>query len=487
MCCYGAASVFVLVLRALERKEVSVGRAEAEGDKEWFNVLALHQNRAKTAAASTSAVNDVLLPACMDIVVWGHERECTIGGGMDGVPDPRDDVQFSVLQPGSAVATELSEVEAKPKSVAILQVCGENWKLESHQLTTVRPYLTSEIVLDEHDDGERNLHNEEELRDLLAEKIDELIDGMRERHAVTPMTEHAESRLQCALPPYRPWPRVPMPSSPPVVPRVNNLPNRPWRPRGRYPIVRLRVDYTGFSTTNPQRFGQRFVERVANPGSLLHFHRRPIRKGGGAKEGGDGKKQAMGEGTYDPNGAPETDVPAQIQVGAALITSLALPPLLPPSLPPSAAFSRPLSHHLPPSLQELVGDFLTREKEQLRLLPRNGTCTHLQLLSPTKPATAASRLLLRLVHHDCCCDCCIAIAAATGASRLLLRLVHRDCCCDWCIATAASRLLLRRPLQTPLQTPLLIMPRISTDVCGHSPRSRRLRALRRQGREGCDP
>jgi hypothetical protein len=120
-----------------------------------------------------------------------QERECTIGNGMDGVPDAKD-VQFSVLQPGAAVATELSEVEARPKSVAILQISGENWKLESLPLTTVRPFLTAEVVLDEYDD-ERNLNNEEELRDLLAEKIDELIDEMHAQHSTTPMTEHAES------------------------------------------------------------------------------------------------------------------------------------------------------------------------------------------------------------------------------------------------------------------------------------------------------
>jgi len=34
------------------------------------------------------------------------------------------------------------------------------------------------------------------------------------------------------------------------------------------------VDYTGFSTVNPQRFGQRFVGRVANPNEILLFHKK---------------------------------------------------------------------------------------------------------------------------------------------------------------------------------------------------------------------
>ena len=40
------------------------------------------------------------------------------------------------------------------------------------------------------------------------------------------------------------------------------------------PLIRLRVDYSGgFSTINPQRFGQKFVGKVANPHDVLLFHK----------------------------------------------------------------------------------------------------------------------------------------------------------------------------------------------------------------------
>lgn len=39
------------------------------------------------------------------------------------------------------------------------------------------------------------------------------------------------------------------------------------------PLVRLRVDYTGVSTINSQRFGQKFVGKVANPHDVLHWHK----------------------------------------------------------------------------------------------------------------------------------------------------------------------------------------------------------------------
>ena len=61
------------LVRALERKEVTIARPVPEQNQEWFNLLAVHQNRAKSSstATSTNAVKETLLPDCMDIVIWG--------------------------------------------------------------------------------------------------------------------------------------------------------------------------------------------------------------------------------------------------------------------------------------------------------------------------------------------------------------------------------------------------------------------------------
>ena len=42
--------------------------------------------------------------------------------------------------------------------------------------------------------------------------------------------------------------------------------------------VTVQVDYTGFSTINAQRFGQKFVGKVANPHDILLWHKAPVRK-----------------------------------------------------------------------------------------------------------------------------------------------------------------------------------------------------------------
>lgn len=39
----------------------------------------------------------------------------------------------------------------------------------------------------------------------------------------------------------------------------------------KLPLIRLRVDYTGYSTIHAQRFGHRFVGKVANPTDILLF------------------------------------------------------------------------------------------------------------------------------------------------------------------------------------------------------------------------
>ena len=51
------------------------------------------------------------------------------------------------------------------------------------------------------------------------------------------------------------------------------------------PLVRLRVEYSGYPTCNPQRFGQRFVGRVANPNDILLFHRRRATTNAGERSG----------------------------------------------------------------------------------------------------------------------------------------------------------------------------------------------------------
>ncbi len=226
--------------RCFERREVKVERP-ADGTNEWFSILALHQNRLPRGVGHVPKgyIKEQALPSCFDLVVWGHEHECLIGGGMDALTDSVEN-EFVVLQPGSTVATALVEGEARPKHVALLSICADRWHLEPIPLTTVRPFVIGEIVLQELDEV-YDLHKEEELMRCLEERVEQMLRSLAAARQATPLAGADEARA-------------------------------------RYPLVRLKVDYTGYSTCNPQKFGQRFVDRVANPSEILLFQKTKVKR-----------------------------------------------------------------------------------------------------------------------------------------------------------------------------------------------------------------
>ena len=52
-----------------------------------------------------------------------------------------DGKTFNIVQPGSSVATALSEGEAKPKHVMVLEILEESWRTIKLPLQTVRPFI----------------------------------------------------------------------------------------------------------------------------------------------------------------------------------------------------------------------------------------------------------------------------------------------------------------------------------------------------------
>lgn len=55
------------------------------------------------------------------------------------------DGTFSILQPGSSVATALSDGEAKKKHVVVLEVLGDQWRTFKFPLRTVRPFSFDQV------------------------------------------------------------------------------------------------------------------------------------------------------------------------------------------------------------------------------------------------------------------------------------------------------------------------------------------------------
>lgn len=124
--------------RMFVKKDVTMLRPREDKD-DWFNLLLLHQNRAKHS--TTNYIPEQFLDDFLDLVFWGHEHECRIIPEWNGVQN------FFVTQPGSSIATSLSEGETKQKHIGLLMVRGKDFKIKPIALQTVRQFYMEDIVL----------------------------------------------------------------------------------------------------------------------------------------------------------------------------------------------------------------------------------------------------------------------------------------------------------------------------------------------------
>uniref|UniRef100_A0A803MH54 Double-strand break repair protein n=1 Tax=Chenopodium quinoa TaxID=63459 RepID=A0A803MH54_CHEQI len=184
---------------------------------DWFNILVLHQNRIKTNPKN--AINEHFLPRFLDFIVWGHEHECLID------PQEVSGMGFHITQPGSSVATSLIDGESKPKHVLLLEIKGNQYRPTKIPLQSVRPFEYAEVVLKDVTDIDQSDQN------AILEHLDKVV-----RDLIEKSNRKAVNKAEVKL-----------------------------------PLVRVKVDYSGFMTINPQRFGQKYVGKVANPQDILIF------------------------------------------------------------------------------------------------------------------------------------------------------------------------------------------------------------------------
>ncbi|KAL7049965.1 hypothetical protein ACKWTF_003920 [Chironomus riparius] len=208
----------------------------SDDENEYFNILALHQNRADRGAKNTITMD--LLPKNMNLVLWGHEHDCRIEPeeynvvGTDGNLKPR-----YVTQPGSSVATSLCEGEAIEKKVGVLCVHYDRklnepvFKINTIPLKTVRPFIFKAIELKNFEDELQQIKGTEKEKSekFLEQEVELMIN---------------EAKALCT-----------------GHPKQKTL-----------PLIRLRVQFDETDhLLNVKRFGQKFVEKVANPGDILLF------------------------------------------------------------------------------------------------------------------------------------------------------------------------------------------------------------------------
>lgn len=200
----------------------------------WFNILLLHQNR--VPHGPQQAVPEGMFDDSIDFVIWGHEHDCRIE------PEAVGGKEYRICQPGSSVATSLSEGESLEKHVALMEIHGKEYRLTPIPLRTVRPFVMDNLPLE----------------DVAAQEGVDIND----RAATTKIMKSAVEAL---------------------IERANEI----WDKRNEQarelgepelphmlPLIRLKVDTTGVrETINPIRLSQEFQGRVANPRDVFVFHR----------------------------------------------------------------------------------------------------------------------------------------------------------------------------------------------------------------------
>jgi double-strand break repair protein MRE11 len=206
---------------------------------DWYHMICVHQNH--YAHTETNYLPENVLPRFLDLVIWGHEHECIIN------PRPNPEMGFSVIQPGSSVATSLIPGEAVPKQVTILSITGREMKHEPIRLRSVRPFIYKDLVLAEDRQavriGESACH-----RTKLTAHLISVVEGMIEEAK----RDWEESQEEAG-----------------IEHETEEFP---------LPLIRLRVEYTSangltrFEVENPQRFSNRFQGRVANTNDVIQYH-----------------------------------------------------------------------------------------------------------------------------------------------------------------------------------------------------------------------
>ncbi|GFE53342.1 DNA repair exonuclease [Babesia ovis] len=216
-------------------------------EQRCYNVLLFHQNRyPRRGAKAKDYIPDHFLPEWLDLVIWGHEHECL------KFPQRSESHDFQVLQLGSTVQTSLMAGEMAQKHCCIMEISLDDVKFYPISLETARQLHYSDVSLSQM--GLDTKGGEKEIHSKLLATMNTIVGNVHNRSltalratevAKIVLPPHMEFELQGAIEDAR-----------------------------RMPLVRLRVDHSGYDSINPRTFGTEFVNRVANPSDLLRFWQR---------------------------------------------------------------------------------------------------------------------------------------------------------------------------------------------------------------------
>ena len=219
-----------------DRQEIHMSdEDEEEHQNQWFNIFALHQNR-MINRGSKNCIHESMIPEWMDLVVWGHEHECLI--------DPTESLvgTYRITQPGSSVATSLIYGEATRKHVGLLEIRTTQFRLTPIPLSQVRGFAMKEISLnDEQGLDPDDPYIEERVAEILKKHVTELVQDAREK--------------------WQTWAQEAVTSQHSL--EFSRFPEQKYKiDKPEQVLARLKVEHSGFTSLNNQRFGAQFVSEV---------------------------------------------------------------------------------------------------------------------------------------------------------------------------------------------------------------------------------
>ena len=207
---------------ALQNKKVNFHRPEDY--KSWFNILIVHQNRFKghnIGKNKKTYLPESFIPSFFDLVIWGHEHECfttTVHSEESG---------FHIYQPGSSVATSLIQAESNPKHIGLCEINQDKFRIIPIKLETQRPFIYDQFELKQYAD---KIKSQEDIEHLIEKKVQECLDKIEEGRKCTPKL-------------------------------YNDL----------LPLIRLKIEYSGYTIIKMNSILNKFSNLVANPGDMVQF------------------------------------------------------------------------------------------------------------------------------------------------------------------------------------------------------------------------
>ena len=330
--------------RMFTQQKVKFMRPKEDDDRnKYMNIFVLHQNR-DYGRGSKNCVHETMIPEWMDVVVWGNEHECK--------PEFETSLvgTFRIYQPGSSVSTSLCEGEsmAHPKGFGMLSIRTKQFKLKPIRYTQIRPFVFADLSL-----ADPKFHLEptdakieDKIRDLLSQKMDEMIKEAKEGAAA----------VEAAHPGVLQF-RVNRPDLVLIRLRVDHYGTSIYifcrllfnvaffsifsTLFRNLPLIVVSSFFIGYPALNQQRFGSQFVGQIANPSDALALTKKKKEVGGVRPP----RSAAMAREPMEPRGEVEEN---RIRVEDLVANHL------------SSATSKPLSLLLEADMAQALDDFVSK-------------------------------------------------------------------------------------------------------------------------------